>query len=131
MSFRAVRSPIRWRRMRRREFITLLGGTAAWPLGARGQQPALPGVGFIRDGSADANARNAADGHLSANEIGQQRRQAIVLALQPVVLDRHVLAFDEAGFVEAFATRRLGAARSSATASRTREGVPGRWVRFS
>jgi len=32
-----------------------------------------------------------------------QRRQAIVSALQPVVLDRHVLAFDVAGFVQAFA----------------------------
>ena len=44
-------------------------------------------------------------GHLSADQIGQQRRQAIVLDLQPVVLDRDVLAFDVAGFVEAFAER--------------------------
>jgi hypothetical protein len=42
-------------------------------------------------------------GDLSANQIGQQRRQAIVLALQPVVFDRHVLAFDVPGFVEALA----------------------------
>src|SRR5262249_33224310 len=33
------------------------------------------------------------------------RRQAIVFAFQPVVLDRHVLALDGAGFVEAFAER--------------------------
>src|SRR6516164_2580016 len=67
-------------RIRRREFITLLSGTAAtWPLAARAQQPGLPVIEFIRDGTADAGARYVAAFREGLSEVGVVEGQNVTV----------------------------------------------------
>src|SRR6476659_1666628 len=56
--------------MRRREFITLIGGAAAWPYGARAQQQALPVIGFLSGGTEGPLRSATAAFHQGLGESG-------------------------------------------------------------
>jgi putative ABC transport system substrate-binding protein len=56
--------------MRRREFLTLFGGAAVWPVAGRAQQGALPVVGYLNGTSPNANAHLVLAFHQGLNETG-------------------------------------------------------------
>jgi putative ABC transport system substrate-binding protein len=65
--------------LRRREFITLLGGAAAWPVAAWAQPGAMPIVGFVTNRSAEASVRQAAAFRKGLNDTGYVEGQNVMV----------------------------------------------------
>jgi putative tryptophan/tyrosine transport system substrate-binding protein len=57
--------------MRRRQFITLLGSAATWPLTASAQQPATPVIGYLDQGPSEDAPELLAAFHEALRDFGQ------------------------------------------------------------
>ena len=65
--------------MRRREFVSILGGAAAWPFAARAQQPGIPVIGFLCSGSSVTDGSRIASVQKGLKESGYVEGQNLVI----------------------------------------------------
>jgi putative tryptophan/tyrosine transport system substrate-binding protein len=99
--------------MKRREFIMLLGGAAAWPHAARAQQPAMPVVAVVNGATAENAARNGTAFRNGISETGYVDGQNVSLeyhwlagqyerlpALMADLVRRHVAVIATPGFAD-------------------------------
>jgi putative ABC transport system substrate-binding protein len=65
--------------MRRREFVTYVGGAVAWPVVARAQQPAVPLIGFLNSASPDSYAPELAGFRQGLHDVGYTEGQNVAI----------------------------------------------------